>query len=1295
MNKYRRKKHLGLLMQMLLFSILFSSARISVLAAQSEDIIHEIEFSQSDLNITAEEGYDIIKTNWHASTREAGKPQVPYKVYQFAVANDIEVTGIEILEDVTEKLEGEFLLYPAQESQHYGSQYSFTNPDKDAYASQELYPAEMIKKVKSGNLSDVNIVTVHVYPIQYLPAQKELILHKKIKFKLSSEERTGKNTAASSSKDIKHRKRKTISDKSDKALKDAFKKVFTNSEAVDTTLQDSRSAVEAELSGEILLAGSYSGTVDYIIITSQALITSQVFQPLLDEKTNQGLTAEIESVEWIEQNVSGRDTAEKIRNFIIDLYTNNGLVWVLLGGDVNIVPVRPAYVASSYIPTDMYYSDLDGDWDADQDSIFGEYEDNLDLYPDVFVGRAPVEDQQEAQVFVSKILTYIQGQNPDFYNTALFLGCEDFQDAGGQTKDYIDAQYMPQQFDPITKLYERDLYAYSAQAITEINSGHHIINHIDHADIDRMYTGSDYITTQDVDSFSNAPDYSVLWSVGCYFAAIDTDTIAEHWLNNPDGGAVALAGNSRYGWHPESDTYLDPSFFETIVVDEINRIGQTLAMSKVPFIGQTVSNEYMKYAILELNLLGDPEMTISGLQVIPETPWQTNENGTLRTNIRWNYTMGYRFVPEVDGEITQLGGFFNGTKTVYLWDSSQNLLASAAVTASNEWSFVDLPTPVPVTQGETYTVAAYMAGSGASYRYGIDYFPQTYDNISIQSTCYRYGNGYPTANSISRMYGQVDIGFLADSGTSANCGDGICQADEGYDICPQDCPIPTCGNGVCEWNDDPMDPIYEDAYTCLPDCAETCNVPDPELGVPICEVTEGFESCQHDCPSPYCGNGTCEWNDDPMNPIYEDGYTCRPDCAVTCNVPDPELGVPICEVTEGFESCQHDCPSPYCGNGTCEWNDDPMNPIYEDGYTCRPDCAVTCNVPDPELGVPICEVTEGFESCQHDCPSPYCGNGTCEWNDDPMNPIYEDGYTCRPDCAVTCNVPDPELGVPICEETEGFESCQHDCPSPYCGNGICEWNDDPMNPIYEDGYTCRPDCAVTCNVPDPELGVPICEETEGFESCQHDCPSPYCGNGTCEWNDDPMNPIYEDGYTCRPDCAVTCNVPDPELGVPICEVTEGFESCQHDCPSPYCGNGTCEWNDDPMNPIYEDGYTCRPDCAVTCNVPDPELGVPICEETEGFESCQHDCPSPYCGNGTCEWNDDPMNPIYEDGYTCRPDCTETCNVPDPTYGVPICEVAEIHQTCQHDCPSPYCGNSVCETEYGEDCMSCAYDCGPC
>jgi len=44
-----------------------------------------------------------------------------------------------------------------------------------------------------------------------------------------------------------------------------------------------------------------------------------------------------------------------------------------------------------------------------------------------------------------------------------------------------------------------------------------------------------------------------------------------------------------------------------------------------------------------------------------QTPWRSNENGTLSINVGGAYTMGYRFTPTVNGTITQVAGYFNGT----------------------------------------------------------------------------------------------------------------------------------------------------------------------------------------------------------------------------------------------------------------------------------------------------------------------------------------------------------------------------------------------------------------------------------------------------------------------------------------------------------------------------------------------------------------------------------------------------------------------------------------------------------
>jgi len=153
---------------------------------------------------------------------------------------------------------------------------------------------------------------------------------------------------------------------------------------------------------------------------------------------------------------------------------------------------------------------------------------------------------------------------------------------------------------------------------------------------------------------------------------------------------------------------------------------------------------------------------LPGEQPSVQTPWSDHENGYLYKNYNWNYTMGYKFIPETDGYITKLGGYFNGTKTVSLWDPSGRKLTSAPVTSSYNWSYADIA-PVAVTAGQTYTVAAYLAGSGGCQRYWVQpTFPRTHGDVTIRGSCYAYGNTYPVGvSSYYSMYGQVDIGFVS------------------------------------------------------------------------------------------------------------------------------------------------------------------------------------------------------------------------------------------------------------------------------------------------------------------------------------------------------------------------------------------------------------------------------------------------------------------------------------------------------------------------------------------------------
>ena len=91
-------------------------------------------------------------------------------------------------------------------------------------------------------------------------------------------------------------------------------------------------------------------------------------------------------------------------------------------GDKDQIIVRANHVilpGSVPLPSasDMYYADIYTDlgefssWDINNNDIFAEYNwefnsDNLDFYPDIYLGRLPCVTKEEVKIVVNKIINY-------------------------------------------------------------------------------------------------------------------------------------------------------------------------------------------------------------------------------------------------------------------------------------------------------------------------------------------------------------------------------------------------------------------------------------------------------------------------------------------------------------------------------------------------------------------------------------------------------------------------------------------------------------------------------------------------------------------------------------------------------------------------------------------------------------------------------------------------------------------------------------------------------------------------
>lgn len=99
----------------------------------------------------------------------------------------------------------------------------------------------------------------------------------------------------------------------------------------------------------------------------------------------------------------------------------------MLAGDYTVLPIRYGTGRRSItikdsqnqdssiyvdwpIPSDLYFSDFNGNWNVDGDSSYGEFESSemytMDYAPEIFVGRLLCTNRQEIANYTEKLIRY-------------------------------------------------------------------------------------------------------------------------------------------------------------------------------------------------------------------------------------------------------------------------------------------------------------------------------------------------------------------------------------------------------------------------------------------------------------------------------------------------------------------------------------------------------------------------------------------------------------------------------------------------------------------------------------------------------------------------------------------------------------------------------------------------------------------------------------------------------------------------------------------------------------------------
>jgi len=584
------------------------------LIASAGVIQKELTFDKNDISFAKIDKYDFIRLKGCESTVETGAPSLPRASFSLLIPQGAEVIDVEVISVDKEVISGEYDIYPTQHPQPFikGKVFPFVEPDKNIYTQATPYPEKIIESSHTGSMSGYRLASLLIYPIQYIPKDKQLIFYSRIKFRVTYKENV--------------RSLNTKTEKQKMIFEERVKKLVLNPEDIGM------SEPSVGLSGSLALL---SDTVEYVIVTTSSL--KEPFQELADWKTKKGIPARVVTLDSIYANYSGVDNAEKVRNFIIDANSSWGTIWVLLGGQCDyewgqeIVPRRNVWYVTSgggnyndedTIPSDLYFSDLDGNWNADGDGVFGESTDDVDFYSDVFVGRAPVRTLAQAEIFVNKVLTY-EKNPPSGYQKKILLPAAYLWPFiyDERTSQEAISNIVPSDWQ-VTKMYERDGNLIHSTFVDSVRAGFGFAHLIGHGNEYGVYTyyADAYINSDDMDALGNGDLLGIHNSIACMSGGLDLvpdgDCFAEHYLTPSTGGSFSIM-NSRYGWGQPPNMgpseHIDTCFYHEIFRENYlyhDHIGVAHAFSKDGYVPQVTWSSLWPWCIYELNLFGDPEMPL-------------------------------------------------------------------------------------------------------------------------------------------------------------------------------------------------------------------------------------------------------------------------------------------------------------------------------------------------------------------------------------------------------------------------------------------------------------------------------------------------------------------------------------------------------------------------------------------------------------------------------------------------------------------------------------------------------------
>src|SRR5690554_1744505 len=312
----------------------------------------------------------------HGKTGEPMLPMQSIKILLPPLA-DLNSLKAKITDSIIKDIDGKWEIAPtppavpsSSTNKIYSDDSNIVNGfDMGIYSKDKFFPESFIRYTMSGHMRIWRVVEVIISPYQFNPVTKQLRMLESANIVLTFDEKTKDASVPGSSIFI---------DKISEKWGSMFKNGFINFEDIAPEYRSNYKDAKSS-NGSGIYSGSLPGYA--IITTNQIVNLSNKLSDFISSKQNRGYNVYIVTEsDW--GGNTGDIAAENLRSWLQSNYISKNIEHVLLIGNPNPstgnVPMKMTWPRYNYdtdkeAPTDMYYAELTGNWDLNNDNIYGDY----------------------------------------------------------------------------------------------------------------------------------------------------------------------------------------------------------------------------------------------------------------------------------------------------------------------------------------------------------------------------------------------------------------------------------------------------------------------------------------------------------------------------------------------------------------------------------------------------------------------------------------------------------------------------------------------------------------------------------------------------------------------------------------------------------------------------------------------------------------------------------------------------------------------------------------------------------